>query len=122
MDAQLDWRVTSGHYDLRIVRSCMPGGFNETDPTGNGYWEEPNGWTSGTNMRRGYGYMIDDDYGLFGWDTFDIRMMAGTEGSALQEPPPRTSDCKARTRTRYQDGHVEATPNNGAPYTSQEGC
>lgn len=114
-DSMLDWRVTFGHYDARVVRVCQPGGHVYTDPGGDGYWEEPadwNGTAANGGMRAGGGYVIEDTYANGGFAPFNIKPYAGTFGGQLYPSnngiAPRTGppDYFARVRTLYQDGHT----------------
>ncbi len=122
MDAMLDW-LADGHYDSRVVRSCLPGTDEESDPGGDGYWVEPSSWgdRSVTNMQKGFGYVMDDDFGETTPDAFFVdpewrERFSGSENGAFYPSPPRTTvDCWARTRTRYQNGSVDWTPDNGFP-------
>lgn len=52
-EASFDWRTTAGHYDQRTVRNCKPDGYVETDPGGDGYWQEPSGWDGRTISQYG---------------------------------------------------------------------
>ncbi len=67
LDSFFDWETHgafAGHYDSRIVRDCYPGSNLESDPNGDGYWEEPSDWgsasVSGLNKGMGANYDLTD--------------------------------------------------------------
>jgi hypothetical protein len=116
MDAMLDWQTASGHYDARVVRSCRPGGVATTDPGGDGYWSEPSDWAGRTvtDMQKGGGARIDDDYvngnfALYAWEGF-----AGAGTGSYSSRPRTCTDKFARMRTLYQDGHFNACDSDPA--------
>lgn len=106
----MDWKVTSGHYDARVIRSCQPGVQESTDPQGNGFWSEPSGWAGATvvDMQKGWGMLIDDSYVNGNFAEYEKDPFAGTLGAAYSERPRTCIDKFARVRTRYNDGHVES--------------
>ncbi len=125
MDAMLDWETTFAHYDSRVVRSCLPGRSEASDPGGDGWWSEPNSyWLNISDMKKGQGYLIDDQYGSDGFPPLSGReRFAGTTTDSIYESAPRTTvDCWARTRTRYELGHVDVTPNDGGSPTGAGNC
>jgi hypothetical protein len=125
MDSMLDWQPSSGHYDSRVIRSCRPGHSNETDPGADGYWIEPSDW-DGANVNdtnKGFGYIMDDDFVDGRFEIYDSEHFDNSGTGALYNSPPRTTtDCWARTRTLYEDGHVDVTPNYGKPETQAGTC
>lgn len=110
MDAMLDWKTTSGHYDARVVRSCDPGGKVSTDPGGDGYWQEPSDWGGRTitDMQKGVGARIDDDYVDGNFAMYAHEDFAGAGGGAYSARPRTCTDRFARVRTLYQDGHIQS--------------
>jgi hypothetical protein len=65
IDAMVDWHVSDDqHYDARVVRVCQPGAAEETDPGGDGYWQEPSDWDgrSVDGLRVAAAYVMDDTY------------------------------------------------------------
>lgn len=124
MDAMLDWNTSYSHYDSRVVRSCLPGRSEETDPGGDGWWSESQGyWPFLTSMKKGNGYLIDDAYGADGFPPLSVERFAGTDTADIYYSAPRTTvDCWARTRTRYQNGSVDVTPSQGDPATTAGQC
>lgn len=117
MDAYLDWEVKQppllghNHYDGRIIRSCRPGKYEETDPGGDGTWSEPttpSNWEGRQplGMLRGWGYLIDDS---------SLEVLAAKEPFAnsgtftVASPAPVTwNNGSARVRTRYQNNSVKS--------------
>jgi hypothetical protein len=125
MDAMVDWYTGGHHYDSRVARSCLPGAFEETDKGGDGFWVEPADWdnVSVTNMQKGYGYVMDDDYVNGAFAIYGHEAFAGAGGGVIYASPPRTTvDCWARTVTLYNDGHTDSTPNKGVPEGTGGSC
>lgn len=119
MDAMLDWDTRgTGHYDSRVVRSCRPGTSEQTDPGGDGYWQEDSGdWDqrSITGVQKGFGYMLLPAMQIAGQERFP-----GSGTADLYRDPPGTgTQGWARVRTRYQDGTVKSC--NPLPATSSSG-
>lgn len=121
MDAFLDWGTggsgeESGHYDGRIVRSCKPGTSEETDPGGNGTWEEPPSGRNLVGIQKGWGYVIYDH----NLAVIDAERFASTGTLGYDDPAPGTgTQGYARVRTRYEDGTVKSC--NPLPVTSPDG-
>ncbi|TIC79001.1 hypothetical protein [Nocardioides sp. GY 10127] len=120
MDVMLDWGTQGNeHYDSRVVRSCLPGTNEETDPDGDGYWSEPSDWggRTVTGIQKGWGYMIDDSNLL----VLSAERLADTGSGALWGTAPGTgTQGYARMRTRYQNGSVKSC--NPLPVTSASGA
>lgn len=115
MDAMADWHTTNGdHYDARVVRVCLPGGTEETDPGADGYWIEPSDWDGRPvdGLRIAGGYVMDDDYPfVIKWGSVLPESVSSSLYPATSGTPPRTppsDDYWARVRTLYQDGHVQS--------------
>lgn len=124
MDSMVDW-LSNGHYDSRVIRSCLPGAKNTTDPYGDQGWQEPSDWGGRqvTDMQKGFGYTMDDDFVGGQFNVVERQHFAGSGPGAFYPSPPRTPvDCWARTKTIYQDGHTDNTPNYGRPVQDGGGC
>ena len=62
-DAAVDWNTNgTGHYDARVLRNCNPGHTEQTDPGGDGWWEEPNNFDGAnvTQVQRVGSYVFED--------------------------------------------------------------
>lgn len=125
MDAMVDWKVKQPiighhHYDSRVIRSCLPGTAEETDPGGDNRWSEPSDWGGETpqGLQRGFGYIIDDS-------TLDIlskERFANSGSVDVTNAPSTFGQGGARVRTRYNNGTVGSCnplPVNDATY---HGC
>lgn len=118
MDAMIDWSRPLGHYDSRVVRSCLPGVSEQTDPAGGGYWSEtdPIFITNVGSTRMGWGLVIDDsNLSVLGWDHFDDT----GPGARWTTSPGTGTQGYARVRTRYNNGTVLSC--NPLPVTSASG-
>lgn len=109
MDSMVDWYTNgTGHYDARVVRSCLPGGYIETDPGGDGYWNEFNtDWITRVinKIQRGYGYTIDDtNLAVLNFDHYNFGNLAGLQAAA----PGTGTQGYARVRTLYQNGSIKS--------------
>jgi len=125
MDALLDWGTEgTGHWDSRILRSCQPGYAVETDPGGDGFWEEPNNnilhWRDLGGIQKGWGYTIDDDSleiapGSANRDPFD------SAGHLAPDNPAARAGARgyARIKSRLQSGSVKSC--NPLPAWSSDG-
>lgn len=118
MDSLLDWDAGTPHYDGRVVRSCRPGSSHETDANNDGWWVEPSDWDGGDgiDMKKGFGYIIDDD-DLSVFSNLTDKYSGTSSNSFYTTAPATTTSCWARTTTRYHDGHVDWTPNLGKDET-----
>lgn len=119
MDAMLDWdKGGLPHFDSRVVRSCLPGVSEETDPGGNGFWTETDPAFPGNIFLtgKGWGYVISDStLAVQGWEHFDN---AGS-GSLYSTAPGTGTQGYARVRTRCNNGTVLSC--NPLPATSSSG-
>jgi hypothetical protein len=132
VDTIADWSTGGqGHYDARVVRTCRPlkpgdppNGYIQTDPDGDGYWQEPN-WFPGSyvkNMAKAGVALIDDDW-VNKDVTFPLKAWAafgGTLGFNYASRPRTCIDMYARVRTKYQDGHIQNACGGGVVTSSSD--
>lgn len=101
-DAVVDWNTNgTGHYDARVVRNCNPGGFIETDPGGDGFWQDPADFDE-ADVRR---VQRVGSYDFTDHDLSHIRNDKNRYGG----PPDRalpSSSWSQRIRTLYDNGTV----------------
>jgi hypothetical protein len=122
MDAMLDWYTTQPHYDSRVVRSCLPGYTEETDPCCGGYWSEiDSAFSYVSRTSKGYGYMIEDGSLTVSGspDHFDN---AGA-GTLWTTAPATGTQGYSRIGTRYQNGSVlSCNPTPASSAAGSGGC
>ncbi len=108
IDSMLDWQTTGGHYDSRVVRVCRNNRFLDTDPGGDGYWSEPTDWGGRTitDMQKGWGAYIDDDYINGNFPMYEAENFSGAGSSPYSARPRTCTDKWARMRTLYQSGNI----------------
>jgi len=121
MDAMIDWdKGGLAHYDSRVVRSCLPGMSEETDPGGDLYWDEtdPIFISNVLATRMGWGYVVSaSNLSVVGWERF---ANTGSGSGSLDAYAPGTgTQGYARVRTRYNNGSVLSC--NPLPVTSFAG-
>ncbi len=115
-DMFLDWQEASNeHYDGRVVRVCLPGGSEETDKAGDGFWLEPANWSNRSinGIRVAAAYAIDDDtLDVVSGSRADLpdsddggRLWAGGNAGV---PRGDGTSYHARIRTLYQSGNTSS--------------
>lgn len=103
-DAAVDWFTNgTGHYDARVIRNCNPGTTIETDPGGNGFWQEPNNYDEAdvTRVQRAGSYAFPDD------DLSNVVQPENIHGGAPSNALA-TSNYSQRIRTMYDSGLVQS--------------
>lgn len=122
IEGAVDWRTTSGHYDVRVVRVCRPGATEETDPGGDGRWQEPGNWDGRTvvGIRAATGSRISDSTLQQLGEIRAPQTPSGEIYGSSNGKSPSTSENKdhwSRVRTLYQDtsrGTVRSTRRRSA--------
>lgn len=120
IDGAVDWKTKSGHYDVRVVRVCRPGGTESTDPGGDGWWLEPSDWDGRTvvGMRVAGGILIGDTYPFANHNESLSQLSVGRPYQSTNHVAPRSGsnvDFWARIRTMYQDGQRGTASINKTP-------
>jgi hypothetical protein len=127
-DTKIDWHTGGeGHFDARVLRVCKPGVSVETDPTGNGYWEEDAdaqdvaSWNTRdiNRVREVVSYAINDGNLDVVWNPDPEWSWKDPTDNGVYDhgtAPATNTSWWARVRTKYQDGSVDSSQDNARPY------
>lgn len=120
IEGGVDWRTQRGHYDVRVVRVCRPGATEETDPGGDGRWEEPADWDTRTvlGVRAAAGSRVDDgNLQQLGYinapQTHGAEIYRSTDGRSPSTAS--TTEYWFRVRTLYEDASRGTASVNRTP-------
>lgn len=104
LDIKMDVRTGGGHYDARVLRNCNPGYTWATDPGGDGYWEDPEGWQdrSVTAFKKLVAYSIEDN--LSSWSNVSWVEDGDNNGIVWAAGAPSQGTRSVRIRTLYDNG------------------
>lgn len=121
IEGAVDWKTNNGHhYDVRVVRVCRPGATEETDPGGDGRWEEPSDWDGRTvtQIRAATGSRISDSTLEQLGEIPAPQVSSAVIYASSSGKSPSTSTDKdfwARVRTLYEDGSKGTVSVNKTP-------
>ena len=126
MDATLDWHRGGPQHDSRVVRFCLPGHAEETDPGNRGSRSEDySPFYNVTSTYEGHGHMIEDGSLTVSGspDHFD-NAGAGTLPTTAPTTAPTTgAQGYARIRTRCDKGLVPSfNPTPASSAAGSGGC